>query len=243
MPTSLEALLIVAFGVVPGYIFFRALNAKVPLTQRDSPREMVSAIAASMVFWTIAAGPLWLSLTAVPTPGGQAAVIFGASALSIAIPVAAGLWIGKRIADKANLGRFLGMRPLPPTAWDFRFGRSEPLNVRVMLTDGSQLVGRWGTDSYASGHPAKEDLYLQAVYDLDVNGRPGNKQPGTAGVWIPRETIRYLLLTEVEAQPENRDAERQEAAAPTASRSDPGEPQQGRTPAPDGLRTPAGGPE
>jgi len=200
VPTSLEALLIVAFGIVPGFVFFRGLNAVVPLTERDPPREVLMSVAASMVFWTLAASPLQLAFTRFPDPTGQAVVLFTAALVAIAIPVGLGYWTGKRIAS-AKLGRFLGMRPLPPTAWDYRFGRAEPLIVRVMLNDGTQLLGYWASDSYASGHPASEDLYLEGVYELDDELAPVGPQPATAGAWIPRDSIKFLQFTHPHEEP------------------------------------------
>jgi hypothetical protein len=88
----------------------------------------------------------------------------------------------------------LGFRMLSgfPTAWDYKFGRiNEPLWVLVTLKDGSEVVGRFGKNSFASSESSERDLYIESVYQV-LEDNPWQPVTATSGILIKAEEIRYI---------------------------------------------------
>ena len=74
-----------------------------------------------------------------------------------------------------------------PTAWDYFFGRRVPVFVLVQLRNGSRLGGYYGFQSYASSFPTEGDIYLEAVYRVDEDGKFGEPIEGSGGAIIRKD--------------------------------------------------------
>ncbi len=51
--------------------------------------------------------------------------------------------------------------------WDYVFGKRRSYWVIVHLKDGRRIGGIYGTNSFTSSYPAKEQIYLEQVWELD----------------------------------------------------------------------------
>lgn len=71
-----------------------------------------------------------------------------------------------------------------PAAWDYLF-ESIPAGtfVLVRLTDGSEIPGRMGPDSFASSSKEERDLLIDELYEI-----------GDDGTWNPVNPSRHILL-------------------------------------------------
>jgi hypothetical protein len=81
-----------------------------------------------------------------------------------------------------------------PDAWTRTWRTIKELNreiyVRVRKTDGSLVLGRWGTRSLASSDPRTRDLYLEQLW-ADDNGDEWfhHAFEDSAGIWISGDQI------------------------------------------------------
>jgi hypothetical protein len=192
MPQSLAALLIAAYFVVPGFLAIVAFDAVVTRISRDTPRIVLEAIAVSLGFWLVTAP---LHIWTLQRGYFETHVVFTAFLYSlgaILLPPAAGLAIANWIRRHPRLLSALGIRPPAPRAWDYYFGRGGHTFVIVTLTDGSRLCGLWSDQSFASSYPATEDLYLEALVQLDASGHIGEYVSYTQGAWVPGSAIKTL---------------------------------------------------
>ena len=85
---------------------------------------------------------------------------------------------------RSALARF-GLSPVHPipTAWDWKFSNGNNQWVLVTLTDGSQVAGHLGSESFVSSEPTERDIYIQKIYALDP--ATGNwKEAGNSGILI-----------------------------------------------------------
>ncbi|HYH83566.1 MAG TPA: DUF6338 family protein [Longimicrobium sp.] len=89
-----------------------------------------------------------------------------------------------------------------PSAWDFYFDRREPSFVLVHLNSGALLAGYWGPKSYAGSFPNDGDIYLEAVYAVDEEGRLGEPIPDTRGVLLQKSQYSYVELLSVPREEE-----------------------------------------
>jgi hypothetical protein len=205
MPGSLEALLIVAFGLVPGYLFLVARRTFAVGDTRDKEALLLECIAGSLVFWVVVGTPFLLASGWRPASLSGAAQSLGPrwlmalAAVAVVLPLLAGFGVGR---VESRRGWLLGRRRVHPKAWDWRFSRPERLFVLVTLTDGTQLGGYWGSRSFASSFPNEEDLFLEAVYDVE-DGRIVQEKVRTRGAWVPKGSIRALEFWSAEDEGSN----------------------------------------
>jgi hypothetical protein len=76
-----------------------------------------------------------------------------------------------------------------PTVWDYFFDKREPVFVLVRLNNGSLIGGFWGVNSYAGSFPNDGDIYLEAVYRVDANGKFGNPHSGHPRCVAPEGSV------------------------------------------------------
>ncbi len=187
-PANLEALIIVALFIVPGYLGTMAFGHFIVRQQRVLGRAVVESIAASLLFWVCAAPFVSQALVSGAFESDPFWAVVKLSTAALVVPSIAGLVLGKMVEDSDT--RWLRMAP--PRAWDFRFGKRTPLLVLVTLTDGSKVGGLWAGDSCAAIYPEAEDLYLETVFELHETGHFGSPVRGSAGTWIPSNSIRLI---------------------------------------------------
>lgn len=51
-----------------------------------------------------------------------------------------------------------------PTAWDWYFSQRPNVFILVKLKNGSEIIGYFGENSYATSYPNEGTIYLEAVY-------------------------------------------------------------------------------
>lgn len=113
------------------------------------------------------------------------------------IPLTAGTIAGglTRLDGYSSFLRWLGVHPVHPavTAWDRIFSKQQGHYVRILLTDGSFVVGTFGEKSYASRDVANRDIFLEASWQVDQNGVavPGLPSPAT---YIPAAKIAQIFF-------------------------------------------------
>ena len=96
----------------------------------------------------------------------------------------------KRIASALKIFGWKAVRSIP-TAWDYWFGLEKQAFVSVTLTNGSKVLGYYGSKSYAGdGTNEQRDIYFEKVY---TGGKSGLRLVDrTAGILINREQIAYI---------------------------------------------------
>ena len=80
--------------------------------------------------------------------------------------------------------------------WDYVFGKREPFWVIVHLHNGQRIGGRFDVQSFASSDPADEQIYLEAVWVLDEQGRFLRPVERSRGIIIMKDEIRAVEFFE-----------------------------------------------
>ena len=94
-----------------------------------------------------------------------------------------------------------------PTAWDYFFDQREPAFLLVHLNNGGLLGGYWGGGSYAGSFPNDGDIYLEAVYTVDEQGRFGEPIANTKGVLLRRDQYSYVEIFSVPTTEDDQNGE------------------------------------
>ena len=89
-----------------------------------------------------------------------------------------------------------------PTAWDYFFDKRELTFLLIHLLDGKMIGGYYGPNSYAGDFPNDGDIYLEAVYSVDDDGKFCDPVENTKGLLIRRDQYSYIEFFNVPKQTE-----------------------------------------
>jgi len=179
MPTTIEALIVIALVISPGYICVRFARDVISLS-RDSGdiRFLLPAITCGtlvhilMAWWSVRilryyrGGTLdnhlpefigWGVITGFVAP-----MVFGVVISQFAkLP-----WVDKQL-DKIGMSYVERL----PTAWEYALRLNPSPYVRVHLKDHEAPVGGvFGKRSFAASDPHRADLFIEKLLILDENG-------------------------------------------------------------------------
>lgn len=200
MPTTIQALVIIALVISPGYVFARVAGDVIAFADSESDhgdlRFLLPTVTAGtfihllMSFWTVRIVDYYRfdSLRNHPVE----LVLWGATVI-FAVPVVLGIGLGRflnlhivdQLLDRVGLGYVDRM----PSAWDYVMRLERPAYVRVYLTSGQVIGGEYASQSFASTVPNRADLYLEQLWQLDADGEFLQPIVDNWGVWISQSTI------------------------------------------------------
>jgi hypothetical protein len=203
-PTTVEALVIVALVLSPGYLFTqvaRRLIAHVP--EATDLRFLLTIITYGTAIHALAF-PFWTSTILRYYLSGQLLrhereVFFWAITVCIALPLVLGIGVGQltlwksldRLLDRIGLGYVDRM----PSAWDYVVREPRGSWVKIQLKDGLGIIGGiYGSNSVASLDPRRADVYLEETWQLDEAGNFVGPVIDSQGVWVAHDVIAYVTF-------------------------------------------------
>lgn len=211
LPTSIEALLIIALILSPGYLFTTVVRRSVAYAWETSELRLVLT--------TITAGTL---IQLLGTPLGTIGLInhyFAGTLMQnlsdllkwallvcVALPVLSGAFFGWLIARTPVdhvLEKFgLGFYDRTPSAWDYAAQEHDGVWVRIHLKDNLGIIaGKFGQDSFASLDPKRPDIYLQEAWLVDADGNFVTPVVDSLGVWVAHDVMAYAHFLEGAEEP------------------------------------------
>jgi hypothetical protein len=201
MPTTIEALLIAALVLAPGYIFTQIARRVIAHIEEPTDiRFLLTIISAGtaihvlIFFWTV-------RIVEFYRVDGLAKHQWEAYAWAIStvflIPIGLGVLAGQlslrtpvdRVLDRIGLGYIDRM----PSAWDYVMRREEQGYVRVHLKDNQGIVaGAYGDRSFGSLNSKRSGIFLEETWQLDDVGNFAQRVADTRGVWIAHEVMSHV---------------------------------------------------
>ena len=209
MPTTVEALLVFVFVVVPGYVTLRVSTSRAPSTAPSG----LELVLISLFYGLLVHAVLILSGytdNVIDTLGRVFSdprgifheenrsttihwliVVFGVAPLGLGAAIA-GL---REIEFVQFVLSYFGMSRVQktPTAWDwFYLSQKDGCWVIAEYEDGTKIAGVYGTSSFASLTPYSRDLYLERGYSVENDGSIGDELPDNIGIWLDMEKVRNI---------------------------------------------------
>jgi hypothetical protein len=198
-PSTVEQLIFVVLLVLPGvtYQYMRERwRGPVP-GERELGQRVLRAMTASIALdavYAVAFGPQ-LARLVQGSHGWTASLVehlreagLWALLLFLVVPAAGAAavsWLESHTKSAVT-------RP-EPTAWDYMFGRAVRSRfVRARLQDGTWVGGWYGTQSYASGYPSSQDIYIQWAYQMNDDGSFGAPTPRSSGIYLRLDNVDVL---------------------------------------------------
>lgn len=203
LPTTLDALIIVALIFIPGMICGQLIRRTIPhFSETIDARHFLSMGALGLLLHT-PLFPLWTRhvfdwyLNNTIDNHWFATYVWFLVAVFL-WPVIAGVVLTFFIRIEwvdAQLDRLgLGYVDRTPSAWDWAIDVHESRWVRVYLRDGTVIGGLYGTSSFASLYSTQRDVYLEQMWQLDEKNNFVEPMVNTDGVWIGHEIISHIVF-------------------------------------------------
>lgn len=201
-PTTVEALVIVALVLSPGYLFTqvaRRIIAHVP--ESSDVRFLLTIITYGTAIHAVAY-PFGTNTIVDHYLDGRlrsyaSDAVQWATFICLVLPVGLGIIAGGLtllppvdwVLDKVGMGYIDRM----PSAWDYVTRLHQGSWVRIHLKDDKGIIGgQFGRHSLASLDPRRPDIYLQSAWRVDADGNFGDPIPDTRGVWVGHDVIAYV---------------------------------------------------
>jgi hypothetical protein len=190
-----EQLLFLVALLLPGFIIATVRSVFVVQRNQSGYQEILAYIFGSTVCHVVGA-PLWYLIIAGQLGfWGQYACL---TILLLFIPLAIGLaWssaIQRELVERLSPRIGLFAVHHIHTAWDWKFSRVRSYEwVLVTLKDGTQHAGYIGANSFIASGATDRDLYIEQVYDLDVDNKwthPGRRK----SILIPYPEVRTIVF-------------------------------------------------
>lgn len=179
IPDTVVGVLVLVVVVLPGLSYTLAFERQAGDYGATLADRTLRFIAVSAIFHILAAWPeYWLYRTVLADGrrilAGQFALLWLAVIVALALPVAAGTYLGTlygtrtgRTGWQQTLLRATLGPTVAPRAWDDLFSAGLSMYLRVRTTDGTWLAGLFASRSYAAGFPQEPDLLLEDAYQVD----------------------------------------------------------------------------
>lgn len=211
-PTTVQALVIVALVLSPGYIFVQVARRIIPhVLETSDLRFLLTIITYGTAIQAIAFPFLGTNSILDYYLDGQLRAhendtVRWVASVCLALPVVLGVVVGllarwkwlDRLLDKIGMGYIDRM----PSAWDYVMHQQQPGWVRIHLKDEMGSVGGVFSDrSFGSLDPHRADVYLEQAWQLDEKGGFVQVLPGTRGLWVSHDAMAFVYFYEGEDGP------------------------------------------
>jgi hypothetical protein len=208
--TSPEAVILLLYLVVPGYIAVKVYDLLAPGERRSLGDTIIDILAWSFIllmFW------FWPFVTLYQysdslSVGLRYLIVFVLTILAVfATPVLAAylLYTVRHRGFVRGMAEGSSSHP-SPTSWDWFF--SEKANnyyVRFHLKTGEKLGGYFGENSFATSFPNKQEVYIEEAWQLDEDEKFIEPIEGTKGAFVCREDCALVQFLEVREASGDRD--------------------------------------
>jgi hypothetical protein len=198
LTTTPQALVLLLFLLVPGFIFIRVFDNLLPGRRRSFAQQVID-----IVCWSFTILAIWLL---------PALIVFGLSqrvsgwlfSLLLFALILLGVfgtpillaYIFYRLDLRGTIKNW-GTHS-SPTSWDWFFSNSAGNHyyVRFHLKDGKELGGYFGERSFATSSPNAQQIYVQEVWRLDEDGKFVERVEGTQGAVVDKEDCMLIEFFE-----------------------------------------------
>ena len=181
----------IIFLILPGFVAYKTYTLKVPVDDPNPTRMFLDSLSFSVVYYLILVVPLGLFYfyKGVLSLVSSEPIIITVYLLFVLLvwPAAYGFLRAKRTLQLNRAAEY-------PTGWDFIWTNKKDKYLLLTLEDGTLIGGYWGDNSYASGYPKKQDLYIEQMLPVSSDGDFLTVEPSHIGrgCYVKGDLIKYI---------------------------------------------------
>lgn len=193
--------------VMPGFLSVKIYELFVPGDARESKKLIFDSVAYSAIVYGISSPALYWWANTRFFEGSLLGNCVLAFCVLFLLPCILP-WLFQKIRRSEWILRFGVQHPVN-SPWDFVFEKGKPYWTIVTLKNGNKIAGYYGPNSFASGSPAAEGIYLEQNWMISEDGGFERRRDSTAGILILPPDISTVEFFEVYTESES-NHERQE---------------------------------
>lgn len=184
-----DKLIIFLLFVIPGFISLKTYELLIPNDRKDSSKQLIDAIAYSCMNYAILLMPIvYVESNSIKDTSPIWYYIFYLIVFFIAPIIWMLIW--KWLRTKEIFQKIAPHPIIRP--WDYVFSQRKPYWVKITLTGGTIVGGKYSSKSFASNSPAKEHIYLEESWIINDNGGFDRIKNDTEGIMIMENQISYI---------------------------------------------------
>jgi len=182
--------------VAPGVVASRVYSYLIPSERRKLADYLVELITFSMFYLALF---FWLiGLLYAPVVQSNIFLFYPLVLVAVFIVPACLGWLGSYLMQAPWLRQFAKLVVHPvPMAWDSVFNRGKSYWVVFHLKNGKKIGGYYSRESFVSGYPDPQDIYVEQMWRLDELGRFKTIVDRTAGGYFRVEDCDYIEFLSV----------------------------------------------
>lgn len=178
---NIDRLILFVIFFIPGFISIKVYDLMIPGERRNFSDSLFQVIAYSIFNFVLLSWLIYIIYSENIFETSKLLFIALVFIILFIFPVFLPI-IFLKVSKLEFIARYI-IHPIQKP-WDFVFGKRRAYWVIVHLKDGRRIGGRFDTESFASSFPAKEQIYLQEVWELDEKGEFKNPVERTNGIII-----------------------------------------------------------
>lgn len=188
LTTTPQALILLLFLLVPGFVFIKVFDNLLPGVRRSFAQQVIDILCWSFTILAVWMLPSFIVFgLSQRVSGWLSYLLLGALILGgiFGTPILLA-YIFYRLYARGTLKNW-GTQP-SPTSWDWFFSHRKGNHyVRFHLKEGTQFGGYFGENSFATSSPNAPEIYVEEVWRLDEDGRFVERVEETDGAMVNRE--------------------------------------------------------
>jgi hypothetical protein len=183
--STLQTLVLTALAILPGALYTWSFEQRVGLWGATAADRAQRFLGASAFFLALELPLLYYLVYRTVIVTGDISHgrdvqwwVWLAPVAYVLLPVAFGNFVGQAARARRPWTRILTGPTPAPRAWDHLFAKDDLYGfIRLRLKDGPWILGSWGhaqklgLDSYASGYPEIQDLFISDIVESDDEGQ------------------------------------------------------------------------
>lgn len=184
-----DKLILFLLFVIPGFISLKTYELLTPNEQKDSSKQLIDAITYSCMNYAILfVSILYVESNKINETSPILYYVFYLIVFFIAPIIWILLWKWIRTRDI-----FQKIAPHPTVKpWDYIFSKRKSYWIKITLTDGKIIGGKYSSKSFASSYPATEQIFLEESWMLNENGGFTRSKNNSEGIMIMENQISYM---------------------------------------------------
>ena len=186
---SLESVFYTCIFLLPGFIIKSILNLFVREYDQGEIRYFLSCLSFSIVNWAVWSWGYLLVISSFKFDIVEyyLALVFITVIGSFLLGVVLGVVRQKKLIQ--IILESLGIHTMDPdpTAWDYCFADARAPWIKIVLKNGTEVLGIYAGPSLASSDVQHQDIYVEPVYQISDSGE-----------WAEEKDIKGILITQNE---------------------------------------------
>ena len=188
---EVDKLVLFLIFFIPGFVSIKIYDLLIPGEQRDFSKSILEVIGYSALNY----GALsWFIIWVFSSNLFQVKRVWFIIAIVFIVFVVPTIWpiLFTRLWRWRLIGKYI-IHPLK-RPWDYVFAKREKYWMIIHLKDGRRIGGKFDENSSASSFPAKEQIYIEEVWELDENGKFIKPIKRSAGIIVLSNEILSVEL-------------------------------------------------